>query len=138
MPGPQRRAMVADAEQAARAAHSAEIERTKADMAELNTLRDQLRSDADFLSAHLVGQRQRVTDSVAALQGVLDNPTALRPMPVPETTPVAEGDMPERTGGSAGRVADGEDLSADCRQAAPASPNRSTSTSRPTTRRQAT
>ena len=90
--------MVADAEQAARAAHSAEIERTKADMAELNTLRDQLRSDADFLSAHLVGQRQRVTDSIAALQGVLDNPTALRPMPVPETTPVAEGDAPERAG----------------------------------------
>ena len=101
--------MVADAEQAARAAHAAEIERTKADMAELTTLRDQLRSDADFLSAHLVGQRQRVTDSIAALQGVLDNPTALRPMPVPETTPVAEGDAPRtEPSGGVGRVA-GED-----------------------------
>ena len=112
--------MVADAEQAARAAHSAEIERTKADMAELNTLRDQLRSDADFLSAHLVGQRQRVTDSVAALQGVLDNPTALRPMPVPETTPVAEDDVPERTGGpAAGRVGSGRTTCRPMPRAAP-------------------
>ena len=120
--------MVADAEQAARAAHSAEIERTKADMAELNTLRDQLRSDADFLSAHLVGQRQRVTDSVAALQGVLDNPTALRPMPVPETTPVAEGDV-ARADGRQRRP--GRGRGGPVRRlprAAPASPNRSTST----------
>jgi cell division septum initiation protein DivIVA len=110
--------MVADAEQAARAAHSAEIERTKADMAELNTLRDQLRSDADFLSAHLVGQRQRVTDSVAALQAVLDNPTALRPMPVPETTPVAEGDAPTTAPSGGGGYRGGGNVSADAPGAA--------------------
>ena len=45
--------MVADAEQAARAAHAAELERTKADITELSSRRDQLRADADFLAAHL-------------------------------------------------------------------------------------
>jgi cell division septum initiation protein DivIVA len=86
--------MVADAEQAARAAHTAEIERTKADMAELSTLRDQLRRDADFLAAHLVGQRQRVTDSIEALRAVLDNPTALRALQVPETLPSPSTESP--------------------------------------------
>ena len=76
--------MVADAEQAARAAHTAELERTKADLTELMARRDQLRTDADFLAAHLRAQRERVSGSIEALREMLARPTVLQPLPVPE------------------------------------------------------
>ncbi len=76
--------MVTDAEQAARAAHAAELERTRSDIVELSSRRDQLRGDAELLAAHLTAQRERVAGSVEALREVLARPSVLEPLPVPE------------------------------------------------------
>ncbi len=100
--------MVADAEQAARAAHAAELERTRAEVAEVSSRRDQLRADADLLAAHLTNQRERVADSIASLQRVLEHPTALRSLPVPEKGHADRaGEAALETGSEADREASG-------------------------------
>jgi hypothetical protein len=85
-------------------------------------MRDQLRAHADLLSAHLNEQKGRVSESIASLQAVLDNPNAMRPLPVPEhgdptvglaPPPGTEAAKADASAGSSGAIDEDADVAGD-------------------------
>jgi cell division initiation protein len=94
----------ADAEEEARRAQHAARTRVLAELQELEGAREVLRGDVDLLERHIEEQRDRLRVAIRELQAIVEDPAALREVPVPAVTPVEipepEPELrPERHGG---------------------------------------
>jgi DivIVA domain-containing protein len=78
----------ADAEEEARRAQHAARSRVLAELQELEGAREVLRGDVDLLERHIEEQRDRLRVSIRELQAIVEDPAALREVPVPDLTPV--------------------------------------------------
>jgi DivIVA domain-containing protein len=79
----------AEAESEARRAQDEARARVLAELQELETARDQLKTDVETLDRHLTDQRDRVRHSARELQRILDDPGALKPADDPAVSDVA-------------------------------------------------
>jgi DivIVA domain-containing protein len=79
----------AEAESDARRAQEDARARVLAELRELETSRDQVRSDVDALERHLGEQRDRVRFATSELQRLLDDPAALEPTDAPVVSEAA-------------------------------------------------
>lgn len=78
----------AAAQDEARQAHEAARAQVLSEMIELEAARDQLRTDVELLERHLAGQRERAQSAVAELQRLLDDPSSLAEVALPEISDV--------------------------------------------------
>lgn len=79
----------AQAEEDARAAHEETRAQVLEEMRQLESVRDQLRSDVELLERHVDGQRERLRLAIEQLQLLVDDPGALRPVEPPVVSDVA-------------------------------------------------
>ena len=78
----------ADAEEEARRAQHAARSRVLAELQELEGAREVLRADVDLLERHIEEQRDRLRVAIRELQAIVEDPAALREVPVPDLAPV--------------------------------------------------
>ncbi|MFP5254343.1 MAG: DivIVA domain-containing protein [Acidimicrobiia bacterium] len=78
----------AEAEDEARRAHEGARAQVLAEMAELESMRDQLRHDAELLEQHVAHQRARLGRTAEEIIRLLEEPEALAEVPVPEVSDV--------------------------------------------------
>jgi DivIVA domain-containing protein len=79
----------ADAEEEARRAQHAARTRVLQELQELEATRELLRGDVELLERHVEEQRDRLRFSIRELQAIVDDPAALREVPVPQMAAVA-------------------------------------------------
>jgi DivIVA domain-containing protein len=79
----------AEAETEARRAQEEARARVLAELRELETARDKVRTDVDTLERHLAEQRDRVRFATTELQRLLDDPAALEPAEAPVVSEAA-------------------------------------------------
>ena len=82
----------ADAEEEARQAQHAARSRVLAELQELEGTREVLRGDVELLEHHIEEQRERLRVAIRELQAIVEDPAALRAVPVPVMPPV---ELPE-------------------------------------------